>query len=763
MKTYLTFLISVLGAAVAFSQPTIPVNNVSPVAANSLIGKIGTAGRGQSIPIGSGLAFVNGVLVATGGGGGGSGTVTSIPDGSTNGVIWTVATRTTTPTFTFSLGAITPTSILASGAISAGTTVTAGTTFIATGAAAPSTTTAGQFGFDTNAWSAGRGALQVYDGTAPTYLIGVLASDTPLNGQFPRWNTGGTITWETPSGTGNVSAAGTLTSGDIVTGQGGTAVATSSVVQIAPGEATVNGNLTVTGNQTIGNLTTTNLTISGTITGVMGAANGGTGQSTYTKGDILAAAAATTLNKLAVGADGRVLTANSTATNGISWEVGTGGTVTVSGTPTSGQLAEWTSATDLQGVTASGTGVPARVGSPAFTGNITLANGASPTTGAVAVTAFDTDAWAASRGAVQVNDGTANTFLVGTLASDTPSNGQVPTWNTGGTITWEDSGSGSGTVNSGTANQLAYYASAGTAVSTADGSAQVRVGTASTAAATGALAIYGSTQGNSSLQLRMASADAISSDLYLVKARGTMASPAVTQSGDTLGRLMFGGFGNGWSEITSGIKGVATSLWSAGNQGSKLVFMATVDGDITRNDALELTTGVSSTTLTPFADLIINPTSTNSLTLKTNTLVLNANGTGTTGVTVVQYQREGATKSYLAVAGANDHFITGSVVDDTLFRTQGTNFIVSTDSGTSIGLKVVASTGQVSAEKTTASTSPTTGALISKGGLGVAGNVHVGGDVEIADIGEGVIIKSPDGTRYRLTVANGGTLVITGL
>lgn len=41
----------------------------------------------------------------------GGGTVTSVPDGSTAGVTWTVATRTTTPTFTFSLGAITPTTV----------------------------------------------------------------------------------------------------------------------------------------------------------------------------------------------------------------------------------------------------------------------------------------------------------------------------------------------------------------------------------------------------------------------------------------------------------------------------------------------------------------------------------------------------------------------------------------------------------------------------------------------------------------------------
>lgn len=80
--------------------------------------------------------------------------------------------------------------------------------------------------------------------------------------------------------------------------------------------------------------------------------------------------------------------------------------------------------------------------SPVFTTDITLPNGSSPTTGSVAKVAFDTDAWAASRGAIQVHDGTANTFVVAALASDTPTNGQVPTWNTGGTITWETPSSG---------------------------------------------------------------------------------------------------------------------------------------------------------------------------------------------------------------------------------------------------------------------------------------------------------------------------------
>jgi len=62
---------------------------------------------------------------------------------------------------------------------------------------------------------------------------------------------------------------------------------------------------------------------------------------------------------------------------------------------------------------------------------------AAPTTDAFGEIAGDNNAWAASRGALQIFDGTANTYAVATLASDTPANGEVPVWNTGGTVTWE--------------------------------------------------------------------------------------------------------------------------------------------------------------------------------------------------------------------------------------------------------------------------------------------------------------------------------------
>ena len=73
-------------------------------------------------------------------------------------------------------------------------------------------------------------------------------------------------------------------------------------------------------------------------------------------------------------------------------------------------------------------------------------NGAAPTTDSFGELAADNDAWAGSRGALQHFDGTANTFVVAALSSDVPTNLQVPKWNTGGTITWEDDVSGGTSV-----------------------------------------------------------------------------------------------------------------------------------------------------------------------------------------------------------------------------------------------------------------------------------------------------------------------------
>ena len=60
-------------------------------------------------------------------------------------------------------------------------------------------------------------------------------------------------------------------------------------------------------------------------------------------------------------------------------------------------------------------------------------------------------------------------------------------------------------------------------------------------------------------------------------------------------------------------------------------------------------------------------------------------------------------------------------------------------------------------------------AIDSSGNVGIgttspASKLEVdGGDIEVDDSASGLILRSPDGTRYRVTVANGGTLSVSAV
>jgi hypothetical protein len=62
--------------------------------------------------------------------------------------------------------------------------------------------------------------------------------------------------------------------------------------------------------------------------GVLDVARGGTNIASYAKGDLIAASASSTLDKLTVGANGYILSANSSTTTGLEWIANQVGTVT---------------------------------------------------------------------------------------------------------------------------------------------------------------------------------------------------------------------------------------------------------------------------------------------------------------------------------------------------------------------------------------------------------------------------------------------------
>ncbi len=208
---------------------------------------------------------------------------------------------------------------------------------------------------DTYAWDIVAGSWVLLVASSPGTVTSVgLAMPSIFNVSGSPVTGAGTLTAALANQNANLILAGPST---------GAAAAPTFRSLVAADVPTLNQNTT----GSAGTLTTpraiygSNFDGSAAIVGPVGPTFGGTGIATYATGDLLYASAANVLSKLAATTNGFVLTL---AAGVPAWAAATGGTVTVSGTPTNGQIAEWTSATNLQGLTATGTGNAVRATSP---------------------------------------------------------------------------------------------------------------------------------------------------------------------------------------------------------------------------------------------------------------------------------------------------------------------------------------------------------------------------------------------------------------
>lgn len=155
-----------------------------------------------------------------------------------------------------------------------------------------------------------------------------------------------------------------------------------------------------------------------TLSDAVTVAKGGTGQTTYTKGDTLAAPGGASLNKVGVGADGFVWTADAASTNGVKWAAVTSGVTNSAGS----NVLPKSDGTNLvaSGITNTSGGTLTTGAGVAFGATTTPAAQTASTTAGVGLTinadnavAGSTNAGAAAGGALTITSGDAKRLTSG--------------------------------------------------------------------------------------------------------------------------------------------------------------------------------------------------------------------------------------------------------------------------------------------------------------------------------------------------------------
>ncbi len=270
-------------------------------------------------------------------------------------------------------------------------------------------------------------------------------------GTAPAWGliNVATMATSTLAAVNGGTGASTFTAGDLLYADTGTTLA--KLLATATGKALISAG---TGTAPAWGL----INVASMATGILAAVNGGTGQSTYTAGDLLYAATGTTIGKIAATATGNVLTAAGTGTVPAWAQValasmvsgvlpiangGTAGTTAATAVAALGaysKVAIGSFTRDLS--TASGTQSVTTIGfTPAMMflagaqGSTRCSAGWSNVTSNVCLL-IDTDANATIQGTVSIGIGTSANYQVASISSFTA---------TGAIVTWTKNASPTGT------------------------------------------------------------------------------------------------------------------------------------------------------------------------------------------------------------------------------------------------------------------------------------------------------------------------------